>query len=438
MSFVHLHAHTEYSLLDGQGKIKKMVARAKELGMPGLAITDHGAMFGVIEFFKVCKANEIKPIIGIEAYLAPRGMTDRDPQKDRKAFHLLLLAQNETGYRNLLKIATASQLEGFYYSPRVDHDFLAAHADGLICTTGCLNAEIPKAIVEGRESEARKWIDWYYQVFGKENFFFELQDHNIPELQQLNKALHELAPRYSAQFIATNDVHYVKPEDHTLQDILLCIQTGTRVAEKNRMKMSDASYYMRSPDEMRRLFGGVPGAIENTLAIAERCNVDLGFKGYHLPAFPVPEGHTAFSFLYELVPFMRDGLFVELGRAPTADEIAEAGGLSRAEVLSGWKRLHEQHALVLNQAADEIKMANPFSAVPTTYRVRSDGRWWYANCAWDAFGICAALHADGRIETTCPDCREAVNVEVRDNATPPLTATTTRSTPFGTRAPSRP
>lgn len=318
MSFVHLHAHTEYSLLDGQGKIKKMVARAKELGMPGLAITDHGTMFGVIEFFKVCKANEIKPIIGIEAYLAPRGMDDRDPQKDRKAFHLLLLAQNETGYRNLLKIATASQLEGFYYNPRVDHDFLAAHADGLICTTGCLNAEIPKAIVEGRETEARKWIDWYYQVFGKENFFFELQDHNIPELQQLNKALHELAPRYNAQFVATNDVHYVKPEDHTLQDILLCIQTGTLVAEKNRMKMSDASYYMRSPDEMRRLFGGVPGAIENTLAIAERCNVDLGFKGYHLPAFPVPEGHTSDSYLRELC---EEGLRRRYGRRAGEDPI---------------------------------------------------------------------------------------------------------------------
>lgn len=300
MSFVHLHAHTEYSLLDGQGKVKKMVARAKELGMPALAITDHGTMFGVIEFFKACKANEIKPIVGVEAYMAPRQMGERDPMKDRKAFHLLLLAENEVGYRNLLQIATAGQLQGYYYNPRIDHDFLASHSEGLICTTGCLAAEIPRALVEGRQAEAKKWIDWYYQVFGPDRFFFELQDHEIPELQQLNKALLELAPHYNAQFVATNDVHYVKQEDHRLQDILLCIQTGTLVADKNRMKMSDPSYHLRSPEEMKRLFGHVPGALENTLLIAERCNVDLGFKGYHLPNFPVPEGHTAESYLREL------------------------------------------------------------------------------------------------------------------------------------------
>jgi len=327
MSFVHLHAHTEYSLLDGQGKIKKMAARAKELGMPALAITDHGTMFGVVEFFNACKASEIKPIIGVEAYLAPRGMGDRDPQKDRKAYHLLLLAENETGYRNLLQIATAGQLEGFYYNPRIDHDFLAAHADGLICTTGCLNAEIPKAIVEGREADARKWIDWHYQVFGKDRFFFELQDHDIAELRQLNKALYDLAPRYNAQFVATNDVHYIRPEDHTLQDILLCIQTSALVADKNRMRMTDPSYHLRSPDEMRRLFADAPGAIENTLAIAERCNVDLGFKQYHLPIFPVPEGRTPETYLRELceaglrrrygsradAPIVRERLDYELG-----------------------------------------------------------------------------------------------------------------------------
>jgi DNA polymerase-3 subunit alpha len=316
MSFVHLHAHTEYSLLDGQGKVKKMVARAKELGMPALAITDHGTMFGVIEFFKTCKANEVKPLIGVEAYMAPRGMGDRDSVKDRKAFHLLLLAENEIGYRNLLQIASESQLKGFYYNPRIDHDFLAAHSEGLICTTGCLAAEIPRALVEGQEAEARKWINWYYEVFGKDRFFFELQDHDIPELRTLNKALLELAPRYNAQFVATNDVHYVKQEDHRLQDILLCIQTGTLVADKNRMKMSDASYHLRSPDEMRRLFGDVPGALENTLLIAERCNVDLGFKGYHLPEFSVPQGHTAESYLRELCEV---GLIRRYGRRADED-----------------------------------------------------------------------------------------------------------------------
>jgi DNA polymerase-3 subunit alpha len=300
MSFVHLHNHSEYSLLDGLSKIKKLVGRAKELDMPALALTDHGAMFGVIEFYKACKAANIKPLIGMETYVAARGMADRDAQKDRKSYHLLLLAENQTGYQNLLKIATASQLEGFYYTPRIDHDFLAAHAEGLICTTGCLAAEVSRTLIEGGPDQGRKLIDWYYEVFGKDRYFFEVQDHDIAELRQLNQTLLDLAPRYNAQFVATNDVHYVNPEDHTLQDVLLCIQTGALLSEKNRMKMSDASYYLRPPDEMRRLFGHIPGAVENTLLIAERCTVDLGFKGYHLPAFDVPPDFSAGSYLRHL------------------------------------------------------------------------------------------------------------------------------------------
>ncbi len=300
MSFVHLHTHSEYSLLDGLGKVKKLVARARELDMPALALTDHGAMFGVIEFYKECIAQGIKPVIGLEAYMAARGMTDRDAQKDRRSSHLLLLAENDTGYHNLLQIATASQLDGFYYYPRIDHDYLAAHAGGLICTTGCMAAEVPRLLTDGRPDEGRKQLDWYYEVFGRDNFYFELQDHEIPELRQLNKTLLELGPRYNAQYVATNDVHYVKREDHTLQDVLLCIQTGTLVADKTRMRMSDPSYHLRSADEMRALFGHVPGAIGNTLAIAERCSVDLGFKGYHLPNFEVPPGYTTETYLRHL------------------------------------------------------------------------------------------------------------------------------------------
>lgn len=299
-SFVHLHVHSQYSLLDGFSDLKKLTARAKELGMPAVALTDHGTMFGVIEFYNAALANGVKPIIGLEGYMAARGMKDRDARLDKQSSHLLLLAYNQTGYQNLLKIASAAQLEGFYYNPRIDHDFLAAHSEGLICTTGCLSAEVPRLIREKGPEEATRLLDWYYEVFGAENFFFELQEHAIPELQEVNRALMQLGKRYRARYIATNDVHYIQPEDAHLQDILLCIQTGNLLTEANRMRMSVDSFYLRPPEEMARLFAEVPEALSNTLLIAERCNVDLSNKGYHLPRFPVPEGHTAESYLREL------------------------------------------------------------------------------------------------------------------------------------------
>jgi DNA polymerase-3 subunit alpha len=297
MSFVHLHVHSEYSLLDGLSRIPKLVERAKEMGMPALALTDHGVLFGAIKFYNEAKKAGIKPIIGMEAYLSKRGMQDRDPQIDSRTYHLLLLAENDIGYRNLLKIATASQLEGFYYRPRIDHEFLKAHNEGLITTTGCISGEIPRAILRGREDEAKRLLDWYYEVFGSERFFIELQEHDVPELGEVNRRLFELASRYNSQFVATNDVHYVDPEDALLQDILLCVQTGSVRADPDRMRMSDDSFYLRSPQEMQALFGEVPGAIENTNLIAERCDVDLEFKGYQLPHFEVPEGETPESYL---------------------------------------------------------------------------------------------------------------------------------------------
>jgi DNA polymerase-3 subunit alpha len=297
MSFVHLHVHSEYSLLDGLSRIPRLVERAKEMGMPALALTDHGVLFGAIKFYNEAKKAGIKPIIGMEAYLSKRRMHDRDPQIDSRTYHLLLLAENDTGYRNLLKVATASQLEGFYYRPRIDHEFLQAHNEGLITTTGCISGEIPRAILRGREDEAKKLLDWYYEVFGTERFFIELQEHDVPELKEVNRKLFELASRYNARFVATNDVHYVDPEDAVLQDILLCVQTGSVRADPDRMRMSDNSFYLRSPQEMQALFGEVPGAIENTNLIAERCDVDLEFKGYHLPHFEVPEGETPESYL---------------------------------------------------------------------------------------------------------------------------------------------
>jgi DNA polymerase-3 subunit alpha len=297
MSFVHLHVHSEYSLLDGLSRIRKLVDRAKSYDMPAVALTDHGTLFGAIDFYRAAKQAEVKPIIGVETYMAARGMHDRDPQYDARSFHLLLLAENDIGYRNLLQIASDSQLDGFYYRPRIDHNYLAEHSEGLICTTGCLSGEVPRALQRGQDEKAIKLLDWYYEVFGPDRFFFELQHHDIPELPEVNKKLIDLGKRYQARFVATNDVHYVDQRDAELQDILLCIQTGSVMADPDRMRMTDDSYHLRSPDEMRKLFGHVPGALENTLLIAERCNVDLDFKGYHLPEFEVPEGYTTQSYL---------------------------------------------------------------------------------------------------------------------------------------------
>jgi len=318
MTFAHLHVHTQYSLLDGFANIKKLVQKVKDMNMPAVAITDHGTMFGVIEFFNTATAAGIKPIIGLEAYMAARGMNERDSKLDKSSSHLLLLAENATGYQNLLKIASAAQLEGFYYFPRIDHDFLAAHAEGLIATSGCMAAEIPRTIIDKGPEAARAKLDWYYDVFGPNNFFLELQQHNIADLQTINKALMSLGPRYQARYVATNDVHYVEPEDWRYQDILLAIQTGSLISEPNRFRMSDNSYYLRTPDEMARMFAEVPEALSNTLLIAERANVDLSSKGYHLPLFEVPEGHTTQTYLRQLC---EQGLLQRYGEQASDPEI---------------------------------------------------------------------------------------------------------------------
>lgn len=300
MSFTHLHVHTVYSLLDGFSNVKQLVKRAKEMGMPAVAITDHGTMFGSIDFFNAAKAEGVKPIIGLESYMAARSMTDKEVRLDKRSSHLLLLAENQTGYKNLLKIASASQIDGFYYVPRIDHDFLVAHSEGLIATSGCLSAEIPRALKENDLEKASGMLDWYYEVFGPDRFYLELQDHPMTELRQVNQHLLDLGKRYNAQFVATNDVHYIEQADAKYQDILLAIQTGALLKDPTRMKMNGDSYYLRSPAEMRGLFGHIPGAIENTLAIAERCHVDLKNEGYHLPKFDVPEGFTAETYLHKL------------------------------------------------------------------------------------------------------------------------------------------
>jgi DNA polymerase III subunit alpha len=300
--FVHLHVHTEYSLLDGLSRITTLVERAKELNMPALAITDHGTMFGVIDFYRACKKAEIKPLIGVESYLARRSMKDRDPKEDKRAYHLLLLAKNQTGYRNLLKIASAAQLEGYYYRPRIDRDFLAQHAEGLVATSGCLAAQIPSMVMEGKDDEAKTLIGEYQEIFGKDNFFLELQQHDIPELFTVNKWLVEYKKTHhtTVPLVATNDVHYILKSDHDPHDTLLCIQTGALKHEEDRLRMSDASYYLTDQEEMWGYFGEVPQALTNTLLVADMCDVDLDTKGYHLPNFPVPEGFDVASYLRHL------------------------------------------------------------------------------------------------------------------------------------------
>jgi DNA polymerase III alpha subunit len=319
-SFVHLHTHTVYSLLDGFSNIKKLVKRAKELEMPALAITDHGTMFGAIEFYNAARDVGIKPIIGVETYMAARRMSDRDSKLDKKSSHLLLLAENETGYKNLLKLTSAAQMDGFYYYPRIDHELLAEHSEGLIATSGCMSAEIPRDLIDERPEEAVRRMNWYYDVFGPDRFYVELQQHNIAEMVGLNKKLVELGARYSAKFVATNDVHYINLEDAAYQDVLLAIQTGKLLSDPDRMRYDSQTFYLRSPQEMSRLFSEIPEALSNTVEIAERCNVDLGFKGYHIPNFPVPEEYTTESYLHYLC---EQGLEKRYGARKNDSEIRE-------------------------------------------------------------------------------------------------------------------
>ncbi|MFN4292961.1 MAG: DNA polymerase III subunit alpha [Thermoflexales bacterium] len=295
MSFVHLHVHSEYSLLDGFGNIKKLARRAKELGMPALALTDHGAMYGAIEFFDVCSDLGVKPIIGIELYLCKRGrrMQDKDVNFDRSPHHLLLLAMNNEGYKNLMRLSSLAQLEGYYYKPRIDHDALAQYNEGLICTSGCPSAEIPRLIQQGQFEQARAVTQWYLDLFG-DRFYFELQDHDLPELKLINETLIAWSQEMSVPLIATNDVHYVLREDAPSHDLMLCIQTDALLSDKNRMRFNNDSYYLKSEAEMAELFGQIaPEALTNTLAVADRCNVTLKSKTFHLPHFQLPDGFAS-------------------------------------------------------------------------------------------------------------------------------------------------
>ena len=291
-NFVHLHVHTEYSLLDGAARIGELLDAAKSHGMNAIAITDHGTMYGVINFYKAAVERGIKPIIGCEVYVAPKDRFDRDKDDEKKYFHLVLLAENNEGYRNLVKLASAAATEGFYYRPRVDKELLKKYHGGLIALSACLAGEIPHAILDENFSRAKELVAEYVEIFGRDNFFLEIQNHGLEEEFKVRDALKNFAAEFNLPLVATNDSHYVKREDAEFHDLLLCLQTGKKVADKRRMKFSSDDYYLKSPAEMRELFADVPDACDNTLAIAERCNVKLEFGKFQMPQFPLPEGYA--------------------------------------------------------------------------------------------------------------------------------------------------
>lgn len=298
MSFTHLHVHTEYSLLDGSSKIKEITKRAAELGMDSLAITDHGVMYGVIDFYKAAKEAGIKPVLGCEVYVAPGSRFDKEAGTGEDKYnHLVLLAENNTGYQNLMKIVSRGFTEGFYYKPRVDKELLREFHEGIIATSACLAGEVQRYLARGMYEEAKRVALYYQDIFGKDNFFLELQDHGIAEQHYVNPQLLRMSEETGIELICTNDVHYTYADDADAHDILLCIQTGKKVTDENRMRYTGGQYYLKSPEEMAELFKYAPQAVANTEKIAKRCNVEIEFGVTKLPRFAVPEGFTSWTYL---------------------------------------------------------------------------------------------------------------------------------------------
>ena len=301
MAFTHLHVHTEYSLLDGSCKIRELVARAKELGMDSMAITDHGVMYGVIDFYRAAREVGVKPIIGCEVYVAPGSRFDRETVSgEDRYYHLVLLAENDQGYHNLMKIVSKGFVDGFYYKPRVDYEVLETYHEGLICLSACLAGEVPRYLERGMYEEAKKAAGKYRDIFGDGNFFLELQDHGIPAQKTVNQGLIRMSREMGIPLVATNDIHYTFAEDEVPHDILLCIQTGKKVSDENRMRYEGGQYYCKSQEQMAELFPYAPEALENTHRIAERCNVEIEFGVTKLPRFDVPEGYDSWGYLTRL------------------------------------------------------------------------------------------------------------------------------------------
>lgn len=314
MEFVHLHVHTEYSLLDGASRIDKLLDRCKELGMDKLAITDHGVLYGVVDFYKKAKARGIKPILGCEMYVAVGSHLEK---QNKEYHHLILLAQNQTGYQNLVKLVSLAFLEGFYYKPRIDEELLKAYSEGLICMSACLAGAIPQALLQGQEDKARRVAERYKAMFPG-RYYIELMDHHLPEEREVLPKLVALARELQIPMTATNDIHYILKEDAEAQEILMCIQTGKTLDDPEHMRLETEEFYLKSPEEMGRLFEAVPEALENTVRIADQCQVDFDFDTMHLPAFDVPEGYTAAEYFRKLC---QEG--IEKRFQPVPDEVQE-------------------------------------------------------------------------------------------------------------------
>ena len=320
MAFTHLHVHTEYSLLDGSSKIKELLPRAKELGMDSLAITDHGVMYGVIDFYKKAKEVGTKPILGCEVYVAPGSRFDREQSKgEDRYYHLVLLAENNQGYQNLMKIVTRGFTEGYYYRPRVDYEILEQYHEGIIALSACLAGEIPNKILKEDFEGARAAARRMNELFGPGNFFLELQDHGIRQQTQVNSTVMRLSKELDIPLVVTNDVHYINEDDAIPHDLLLCIQTGKLVSDTDRMRYEGGQFFLKSEEEMQRLFPYAREALENTHKIAERCNVEIVFGEQKVPKFDVPEGYDAYSYLQKLC---EEGLEKRYG-SPSPQDLKE-------------------------------------------------------------------------------------------------------------------
>ena len=311
--FTHLHVHSEFSLLDGLGRITELVDTAAQLGMDSMAITDHGALYGAVAFYQAARTKGIKPIIGVETYVARRSMTDKEGKADAQPFHLILLAQDLVGYRNLCRLVTDAHIDGYYYKPRIDREHLAKYSEGLIGLSSCLSGEIPKALEVEDWELARNLAGEYGDIFGKDRFYLELQDHGMPDQHRLNEQLLRLAPEAGLPLVVTNDLHYVREDQSEAHDVLLCVGTGNNLDTPNRMKFDTHDFYVKSAAQMAALFPDHPEAIANTRRIAEMTDLSLPLGQLRIPHFPVPEGHT-----------------VETGCAPSASAASSAAtGRSR-------------------------------------------------------------------------------------------------------------